>query len=135
MQLRSHPRLVRKLQEALGDTICTALDDPSVVEVMCNPDGHLFVERLGQGIARVGQMSNAAAEIIIGSVAHALNSEVDDERPIVSGELPIGAHRFEGLLPPVVSGPAFAIRRRASPRARRASAAAPGCHCLPAGRA
>ncbi|MBX9829538.1 MAG: conjugal transfer protein TrbB, partial [Xanthobacteraceae bacterium] len=39
MQLRSHPRLVRKLQEALGDTICTALDDPSVVEVMCNPDG------------------------------------------------------------------------------------------------
>jgi len=114
VQLRSHPRLVRKLQEALGDTICSALDDPSVVEVMCNPDGHLFVERLGQGIARVGQMSNAAAEIIIGSVAHALNSEVDDERPIVSGELPIGAHRFEGLLPPVVSGPAFAIRRRAS---------------------
>ena len=28
--------------------------------------------------------------------------------------LPIGGHRFEGLLPPVVSGPAFTIRRRAS---------------------
>lgn len=114
VQLRSHSRLVRKLQEALGDTICAALNDPAVVEVMCNPDGRLFVERLVQGIGRAGQMSNAAAEIIIGSVAHALNSEVDDDRPIVSGELPIGAHRFEGLLPPVVSGPAFAIRRRAS---------------------
>lgn len=114
VQLRSHPRLVRKLQEALGDTICTALDDPTVVEVMCNPDGNLFVERLGQGIGRAGEMSKAAAEIIIGSVAHALGSEVDDDSPIVSGELPIGGHRFEGIIPPVVSAPVFTIRRRAS---------------------
>lgn len=114
VQLRSHPRLVRKLQEALGDTICTALDDPTVVEVMCNPDGNLFVERLGQGIGRAGEMSKAAAEIIIGSVAHALGSEVGDDSPIVSGELPIGGHRFEGIIPPVVSAPVFAIRKRAS---------------------
>lgn len=52
--------------------------------------------------------------MIIGSVAHALQSEADDEQPIISGELPIGGHRFEGLLPPVVSGPSFTIRRRAS---------------------
>ncbi|TGQ03790.1 conjugal transfer protein TrbB, partial [Mesorhizobium sp. M4B.F.Ca.ET.215.01.1.1] len=45
---------------------------------------------------------------------HALQSEADDEQPIISGELPIGGHRFEGLLPPVVSAPAFTIRRRAS---------------------
>lgn len=111
---RSHPRLVRKLQEALGETICSALDDPRVVEVMCNPDGRLFIERLGTGIDRAGEINRAAAEIIIGSVAHALQSEVDDDRPIVSGELPIGFHRFEGLLPPVVGGPTFAIRKRAS---------------------
>jgi type IV secretion system protein TrbB len=43
-----------------------------------------------------------------------LNTEADDERPIISGELPIGGHRFEGLLPPVVSAPSFTIRRRAS---------------------
>jgi Flp pilus assembly CpaF family ATPase len=36
-----------------------------------------------------------AAEIIIGIVAHALRSEVDAERLIISGELPIGGHRFE----------------------------------------
>jgi len=45
----SHERLVRKLQDALGTTICAALEDSSVVEVMLNPDGQLFVERLGQG--------------------------------------------------------------------------------------
>ncbi|WP_035676329.1 P-type conjugative transfer ATPase TrbB [Bradyrhizobium liaoningense] len=113
-QLRSHPRLIRKLQEALGDQLCVALDDASVVEIMLNPDGKLFIERLGHGIAAAGEMTAAAAEIIIGSVAHALNSEADDEQPIISGELPIGGHRFEGLLPPVVKAPTFTIRRRAS---------------------
>ncbi|NTA19318.1 P-type conjugative transfer ATPase TrbB [Agrobacterium tumefaciens] len=113
-QLRSHPRLVRKLQDALGDQLCVALDDATVVEIMLNPDGRLFIERLGHGVAEAGIMTPAAAEIVIGSVAHALQSEADDERPIISGELPIGGHRFEGLLPPIVSGPAFTIRRRAS---------------------
>jgi type IV secretion system protein VirB11 len=114
VQLRSHPRLVRKLQDALGDELCIALDDASVVEIMLNPDGRLFIERLGHGIAAAGEMPAAAAEIVIGSVAHALQSEADDEQPIISGELPIGGHRFEGLLPPVVSRPTFSIRRRAS---------------------
>ena len=114
VQLRSHPRLVRKLQDALGDELCVALDDASVVEIMLNPDGRLFIERLGHGIAAAGEMTAAAAEIVIGSVAHALHSEADDEQPIISGELPIGGHRFEGLLPPVVSRPTFSIRRRAS---------------------
>jgi len=114
VQLRSHPRLVRKLQDALGDELCVALDDASVVEIMLNPDGRLFIERLGHGIAAAGEMTAAAAEIVIGSVAHALQSEADDEQPIISGELPIGGHRFEGLLPPVVSRPTFSIRRRAS---------------------
>ena len=113
-QHRSLPRLVNKLQNALGDHLCVALDDPSVVEIMLNPDGKLFIERLGHGIAAAGEMPRAAAETVIGSVAHVLNSEVDGESPIVSGELPIGGHRFEGLLPPVVAGPSFTIRRRAS---------------------
>ncbi len=113
-QLRSHPRLVRKLQDALGDQLCVALDDATVVEIMLNPDGRLFIERLGHGVAPAGAMSAATAEVVIGSVAHALQSEADDEQPIISGELPIGGHRFEGLLPPVVSAPAFTIRRRAS---------------------
>ena len=56
-----------------------------------------------------------AAETVIGSVAHALQSEADGERPIISGELPIGGHRFEGLpAPPIVNSPTFTIRRRAS---------------------
>ena len=110
----SHSRLVRKLREALGDVICAALEDDDVVEIMLNPNGRLFVERLGEGMAKIGALQVGAAEIIIGSVAHALQTEADDEQPIISGELPIGGHRFEGLLPPVVRAPSFTIRRRAS---------------------
>lgn len=112
--LQSRPRLVRKLQDALGERLCSALDDPTVVEIMLNPDGKLFIERLGMGVEAAGEMSASAAETVIGSVAHALRVETDECRPIVSGELPIGGHRFEGLLPPIVSLPTFSIRRRAS---------------------
>lgn len=111
-------RLIRKLQDALGEELCCALDDPTVVEIMLNPDGNLFVERLGKGIAHAGEMNKGAAEVAIGCVAHVLNTEVDDRKPIVSGELPLGGHRFEGLLPPIVPGPCFSIRRRASQRIR-----------------
>lgn len=110
----SRHRLIRKLRDALGDAIWRALDDTSVVEIMVNPDGRLFVERLGQGMEMLTALQPGAAEIIIGSVAHALQSEADAERPIISGELPIGGHRFEGLLPPIVAAPSFTIRRRAS---------------------
>ncbi|MBE1205913.1 P-type conjugative transfer ATPase TrbB [Aminobacter carboxidus] len=113
-QLRSHPRLIRKLRDAFGHDLCVALDDASVVEIMLNPDGRLFIERLGHGVSPAGEMNAAAAEIVIGSVAHALHCEAGEDRPIISGELPIGGHRFEGLLPPVVSAPTFTIRRRAS---------------------
>lgn len=113
-QHQSLPRLISKLENALGDRLCLALDDPSVVEIMLNPDGRLFIERLEHGISPAGEMTRTAAETVIGSVAHALNSAVDENEPIVSGELPIGGHRFEGLLPPVVAGPSFTIRRRAS---------------------
>ncbi|QOF75441.1 P-type conjugative transfer ATPase TrbB (plasmid) [Aminobacter sp. SR38] len=113
-QLRSHPRLIGKLRDAFGQDLCAALEDTSVVEIMLNPDGRLFIERLGHGISPAGEMKPTTAEIVIGSVAHALHSEADEQRPIISGELPIGGHRFEGLLPPVVSAPTFTIRRRAS---------------------
>lgn len=107
-------RLVSKLQHALGDVVCAALDDPTVVEIMLNPDGKLFIERFGRGIEGAGELPRFAAETVVGSIAHLISTNVDDRRPIVSGELPMGGHRFEGLLPPIVPGPSFTIRRRAS---------------------
>lgn len=109
----SHQRLVRKLRDVLGEELSQALDDPQVVEIMLNPDGRLFVERLGLPIRPCGHLARNHAEVLIGIVAHVLDQEINGAKPIISGELPIGGHRFEGLLPPVVSAPTFSIRRRA----------------------
>lgn len=44
-------RGVRMLRTALGPVISRLLDDPTVVEVMLNPDGGLWVDRLAwQGL-------------------------------------------------------------------------------------
>lgn len=110
----SRERLVRKLDDALGPDIRLALDDPSVVEIMLNPDNLIFVERIGQGVTLGGALSAEAAETVIGIVAHALESVANRDHPIVSGELPIEGYRFEGLLPPLVVAPTFTIRKRAS---------------------
>ncbi|EKF61577.1 conjugal transfer protein TrbB [Agrobacterium albertimagni AOL15] len=109
---RSDDRLIRKLREAFGASLCEALGDPEVVEIMLNPDGKLYIETQGAGMAPAGRLDIQRAEILIGIVAHGLGQDVNETKPIVSGELPLGGHRFEGLLPPAVKGPTFSIRRR-----------------------
>jgi type IV secretion system protein VirB11 len=102
------------LRTALGASIQTWLDDPQVIEVMLNPDGRLWVDRLGEGIADTGErLSPADGERIVRLVAHHVGVEVHARRPRVSAELPESGERFEGLLPPVVAAPAFAIRKPA----------------------
>ena len=102
------------LRTALGPDVDAWLDDPAVVEVMLNPDGRLWVDRLTDGLAETGQRLSAAdGERIVRLVAHHVGAEVHTASPCVSAELPDTGERFEGLLPPVVAGPAFAIRKPA----------------------
>jgi len=42
-------RGARMLRTALGPAIATFLQDPSIVEVMLNPDGRLWIDRLSGG--------------------------------------------------------------------------------------
>ena len=102
------------LRTALGPTITAYLEDPSIVEVMLNPDGRLWIDRLSGGLEETGfRVSPADAERIVRLVAHHVGVEVHAGRPRVSAELPGSGERFEGLVPPVVAAPSFAIRRPA----------------------
>src|ERR1700744_3253421 len=105
-------RGARMLRTALGPAIAAFLEDPSIVEVMLNPDGRLWIERLSGGVEDSGRTLSAPhGERIVRLVAPHVGAEVHAERPRVSAELPETGERFEGLLPPVVPGPAFAIRK------------------------
>ena len=107
-------RGARMLRTALGPAIAGYLEDPAIVEVMLNPDGRLWIDRLSEGLSDTGErLSVADGERIVRLVAHHVGSEVHAGSPRVSAELPETGERFEGLLPPVVAAPTFAIRKPA----------------------
>jgi type IV secretion system protein TrbB len=107
-------RGARMLRTALGPAIARFLEDPAIVEVMLNPDGRLWIDRLSGGLSDTGERLNAAdGERIVRLVAHHVGAEVHAGSPRVSAELPETGERFEGLLPPVVAAPTFAIRKPA----------------------
>lgn len=92
IKAQASSRGARMLRTALGPEIADWLEDAAVIEVMLNPDGRLWIDRL---------------------VAHHVGAEVHAKAPRVSAELPDTGERFEGLLPPVVAAPSFAIRKPA----------------------
>ena len=110
----SQQRLVQMLKTALGVQIIALLEEPAVVELMLNPDGHLWVDRLGTGRDDTGyKILPADAQRVIELVASSTGSVCSADNPMVSAELPVSGHRFQGILPPVTSTPVFTIRKKA----------------------
>src|SRR4029077_6457479 len=107
-------RSVRMLRTAMGPTITGWLEDPAIVEVMLNPDGRLWIDRLTGGLSDTGKRLSAQdGERIVRVVAHHVGAEVHPGSPRLSAELPETGERFEGRIPPIVAAPAFAIRKPA----------------------
>ncbi|WP_082553780.1 P-type conjugative transfer ATPase TrbB [Altererythrobacter sp. Root672] len=108
------------LRTAMGPEIAAAMADPLVIEIMVNPDGSLRLDRLGTGRCDTGvRLEPAQVERIVRLVASHAKSEIHALAPIVSAELPphgegLAGERFEGVLPPVATGPCFSIRKPAS---------------------
>jgi type IV secretion system protein TrbB len=108
------------LRTAMGPQIAGALADSEVFEVMVNPDGEIRLDRLGSGRSTSGvSLKSAEVERIIRLVASHARTEAHGNAPIVSAELPplgegLAGERFEGVLPPVATGPCFSIRKPAS---------------------
>lgn len=110
----SEARRRAMLKTAMGPVISEALCDTAVIEVMVNPDGRLWIEKLRDRRNDVGvRLRQSDVERIIRLVASHMRAEVHADNPIVSAELPSG-ERFEGVLPPVSTAPCFAIRKPAA---------------------
>ena len=106
-------RLVTAMRQQLGTEVCGRLDDPQVIEVMLNPDGAIWEDRLGAGMTQIGTMAPVTAESVISTVASTLRASVTHEHPILDSEQPIRGARFEAMIPLVVSAPTFTIRLKA----------------------
>src|SRR5438094_9131727 len=111
----AHPeaqqRLYAKLCRELGASTFAALGDPDVTEVMCNPDGSLWVESHAAGMREIGECRRETqVESRIGTGAALPGTVVHVRAPIIEGELPINGYRFEGFLPPVSAADAFLHR-------------------------
>lgn len=111
----SHERLIETMRRTFGDEFNALFDDEKVVEIMLNPDCQILVEKHGAGITRFGNLAPSDSRNIMNLVASWLGVITDADNPVVEGALPLefGRARFEGLLPPLVDNPSFAIRLRA----------------------
>ncbi|MBD3838742.1 MAG: hypothetical protein IE911_19015, partial [Brevundimonas sp.] len=63
--MRAHPivaeRKLEALRHALGDTVLAALVEPTVVEILANPDGRIVLDVLGSGRRDTGERLSAEA--------------------------------------------------------------------------
>jgi type IV secretion system protein VirB11 len=107
-------RLRQKLWRELGDDMVEWIANDSIVEIMLNPDGKLWVEDQKEGlIYRGSKMTPLQAMNLIGTIASLNERTVNESHPILECELPFLGHRFEALVPPVVRAPTFSLRKRA----------------------
>lgn len=107
-------RINSKLLRDMGDVMRGAMDDPLTIEVILNPDGSLWQEKLGGDLEQVGVLEEWRGRSIIETVAGALGKVVTHKNPLLEGEFPVDGSRFAGQIPPIVHAPSFAIRKKAS---------------------
>lgn len=107
-----HHRLEVKLRRELGDTVLSLLEDDRAEDIVLNPDSSLWVKCMGEEFHQIGHMPPAQAASAMGTIAACRGTVLNHEHPILETELPLDGSRFEGIVPPVVRYPVFAIRLR-----------------------
>lgn len=108
-----HSSWENSLRIHMGQLVNSALDDPMTCEVMLNPDGRIWQERFGEPMECIGTMRSGDAEVAFRTLASLLGKTLSYDQPQLDGEYP-GGFRFSGAVPPIVSAPAFTIRKPAS---------------------
>jgi type IV secretion system protein VirB11 len=109
-------RLDQKLKREFGESVVEALENPNVLEVCVNSDGHIWVEekkkRLYDTEETLAPENLAAA---LGTIAAMNGMELNESSPVLEGRLPLDGSRVAGTIPPTSpDGPSMAIRKHAS---------------------
>jgi P-type conjugative transfer ATPase TrbB len=104
-------RRLAALETALKPII-QFLEDDSIIEIMLNPDGVVWLDQVGKGLVKAGiTMDFADSERIIRLCAAAMNTAINDLKPSLAAKLPKWGCRVQASISPIVEGPTFAFRK------------------------
>jgi pilus assembly protein CpaF len=86
--------------------------DEEISEVMVNPDGRVFVERLGNLSEVAGVLlERKHVEVAVKNIARLLGGDISEERPILDSRLPDGSRVAAVFSPCSVGGTTLTIRK------------------------
>lgn len=115
VRLRAIEKLKRTMGKgAVGKSLLAKLADENTLEICLNNDGKLWYEEFGQPMKLLGSLPVSQSTAILQTIAGYHGRITNHTNPILECELPLDGSRFAGQLPPIVSSPAFAIRKKAS---------------------
>ena len=106
---------LESLEFNFGPEIMAAFADPSVLEIMLNDDGKVWIERFGREMEQLSPLNPSLALNVFQLLATGNHVTVGEHRPSLQAALPpekFGGARFQGYLPPVADRPTFCIRKR-----------------------
>ena len=91
--------------------------DPDVSDILVNASGRVFVERFGQLQEVPGViLSEKNLRIAVRHIARALDSDINEEKPLLDARLPDGSRVAAVYSPCSVNGTTLAIRKFQSKR-------------------
>ncbi|ANT65598.1 MULTISPECIES: P-type conjugative transfer ATPase TrbB [Prosthecochloris] len=92
--------------------ILSFLEKESILEIMLNPDGNIWVDEAGVGMYKTDVSMNAE-EVgrMIRLTAAAFNTEVNEYKPALAATLPGWNARLQASVPPIVASPVFSLRK------------------------
>lgn len=105
-------RVVADLRQELG-ALNGILNEDDVLEVACNPDGGIYVERFLKGSRRELSWTTDERRRLIDAVAGSLDLHVGPGSPRLESKLLTHGSRFTAAIEPVVPAPMFVIRQHA----------------------
>jgi len=106
-------RVIDMIKTAFGP-LGAISNDPAVVEIMANPDGRVWFERVGEAMQDSGLVLTAdERQTIIELVAGAVGLVCHPQQPRLAAIIPEYRLRFRAWVPPVAEAPTFVARKPA----------------------
>jgi type IV secretion system protein TrbB len=75
------------------------LAEPRVLDVCVNPDGKLWVNRLGSGFTQEGTFTGSDSALLLSGIATVRDLDLNEKTPVLETIFPLTGDRIEGLMP------------------------------------